>query len=292
MKQLIEFKKQREIGDILSDTFAFLRHEFKPFFGTILKIAGPYFLLFIVSLVWYMYIIGDMFNFNINSSTSLNNFSPLMMFLAIIAFSISALLAYVFANSAALHYIKHYIDSDGEVDLYSVKKDVNTTFWSFLGLGILKAIALIVAAMLCVLPILYMIVPMAVVFSILVFERKSVMDSFSDSFSLIKDEFLMTFLAIFVVGIIVTVASYAFALPASIYSIIKMGLFSGEVNPGDFGSFFDPVYIILNVLSYGARFLLNLISVVAGVFIYFNLNERKNFTGTYEAIERLGNTQE
>ena len=118
------------------------------------------------------------------------------------------------------------------------------------------------------------------------------MDSFSDSFSLIKDEFWITFLTIFVIGIIVTVASYAFALPASIYSIIKMGVFSGEIDPGDLGSFFDPVYIILNVLSYAARFLLNLISVVAGVFIYFNLNERKNFTGTYEAIERLGNTQE
>ena len=37
----IEFKKQRELGDILTDTFAFLRSEFKPFFTTFFKIVGP-----------------------------------------------------------------------------------------------------------------------------------------------------------------------------------------------------------------------------------------------------------
>lgn len=33
----IEFKKQRELGEILSDSFVFIRNEFKPFLGTILK---------------------------------------------------------------------------------------------------------------------------------------------------------------------------------------------------------------------------------------------------------------
>jgi len=28
------------------------------------------------------------------------------------------------------------------------------------------------------------------------------------------------------------------------------------------------------------------------VFIYFNLNEKKNFTGTYERIDNLGKTTE
>ena len=36
----IEFKKKRELGDVLSDTFAFLRSQFKPFFNVFLKIVG------------------------------------------------------------------------------------------------------------------------------------------------------------------------------------------------------------------------------------------------------------
>jgi hypothetical protein len=38
----IEFKKQRELGEILSDTFAFFRNEFKPFFTTFFEIVGPF----------------------------------------------------------------------------------------------------------------------------------------------------------------------------------------------------------------------------------------------------------
>ena len=38
--------------------------------------------------------------------------------------------------------------------------------------------------------------------------------------------------------------------------------------------------------------LLNIISIIAGVFIYFNLNEKKNFTGTYERIQSLGGNRD
>ena len=46
----IEFKKQRELGEILSDSFVFIRNEFKPFLGTILKIVGPYILVIFLSI--------------------------------------------------------------------------------------------------------------------------------------------------------------------------------------------------------------------------------------------------
>ena len=290
MKRLIDFKKQRELGDILSDTFVFLRLEFKPFISLIFKVAGPYILFFLLSFVFYMYTVGDIFSFNYSASSDLNNFSPLMMFLALILFAISAILAYVFANSTAMHYIKSYINNQGEVNDQKVIAEVKDTFWSFVGLGIIKWIVIVLAAMLCFFPVFYFMVPMAMVFSILVFEKRDVMDSFNYSFALIKDEFWITFSTILVTGIIVMVSSYAFGLPAIIYSIIKTGIFSGEIDPGNLVSFTDPVYIVLNVISYLARFLLNLISVVAYVFIYYNLNERKNFTGTFEQIKRIGNT--
>ena len=290
MKRLIDFKKQRELGDILSDTFVFLRLEFKPFISLIFKVAGPYILFFLLSFVFYTYTVGDIFSFNYSASSDLNNFSPLMMFLALILFAISAILAYVFANSTAMHYIKSYINNQGEVNDQKVIAEVKDTFWSFVGLGIIKWIVIVLAAMLCFFPVFYFMVPMAMVFSILVFEKRDAMDSFNYSFALIKDEFWITFSTILVTGIIVMVSSYAFGLPAIIYSIIKTGIFSGEIDPGNLVSFTDPVYIVLNVISYLARFLLNLISVVAYVFIYYNLNERKNFTGTFEQIKRIGNT--
>ena len=94
-------------------------------------------------------------------------------------------------------------------------------------------------------------------------------------------------------AIIVGVASWAFGIPATIYTYAKMGILSGETDAEALSnSFKDPVYILLNIISSIAQFMLNIISLVAGALVYFNLNERKNFTGTFERIQNLGNTPE
>ena len=54
------------------------------------------------------------------------------------------------------------------------------------------------------------------------------------------------------------------------------------------GGVFDPVYILLNLMAYMIQFILQTVSLVAAAFIFFNLNEKKNFTGTMERIQNLG----
>ena len=290
MKKLIEFKKQRELGEILTDTFGFIREEFKPFSKTVLQICGPYLLLFLIALSFYVYSSGDLFNFQIGNELQQNNLP--LLFGSLIAFMIFGVLAYTFADSAVLHYIKSYIQNEGRVNVDEVKQNVKDTFWGFLGLSILKVITLIVAVLICCLPIFYAMVPMYVVFCIYIFENKDATTAYSYSFSLIKSEFWMTFATIIVIGLIVMIASYAFGIPAAIYSIAKMGMFSGEIDPANMQDFIDPVYIFLNVLSYLFKFLLNLILTVSAALIYFNLNERQNFTGTFERIQSLGKTDD
>ncbi|MCF6295102.1 MAG: hypothetical protein L3J25_05385 [Flavobacteriaceae bacterium] len=291
MKQYIEFKKQRELGDILSDTFAFIRYEFKPFLKTIFNIAGPYLLMFLIAMAFYLYTVGDIFDFSTYNQPGNEMFSFGLMFVSFAFIGITGILAYVIASSVALHYIKSYVKNKGNVNISDVKQDVKQTFWSFVGLGIIKWVVLIFAMMLCFLPVLYFMVPMAVMFSIFVFEGKDVSDSFSYSFKLIKDNYWITLLTIIVIGLIVTVAGYVFGLPAGIYSMVKMGIFSGEIDPANMNSFIDPVYIVLNILNYLANFLLNLISIIGSAFIYFNLNEKMNFTGTLERIESIGKNE-
>ncbi len=289
MKKYIEFKKQRELGDVLTDAFGFVKIEFKPFLKTIFQISGPYLVLFLLSMAFYMYSVGDIFSFTAAGNFDGGNTTSLfVMFFAIMCFAVFGVLAYTFATSAALHYIESYSNNNGEVDFSAVKQNTHKTFWSFLGLNLLKWIVLFFSILLCVLPVFYFMVPMAVVLSILVFEKKDIGDSFSTSFKLIKEEFWITLATIIIVGLIVMVASYAFSLPAAMYSMVKMGIFSGEIDPTNMQSFIDPIYILLNILNYLVQFLLNLISIVAAALIYFNLNERKNFTGTFERIQSIG----
>lgn len=286
MKTFFQFKKQRELGDIISDSFGFIRNEYKSFFGTILKICAPYILIYLASMVFYMYAIGDVLDFT-NSSRNAG-FSAGMMFLSIALLLISTILAYVFASASVLNYIKSYINNNGLINENEIKQGIYKQLAGFLGLGILKWITIIVGAMLCFLPVFYLMVPMFVVFSVYVFEEKDVSDSYSYSFSLIKDEFWMTFFTIIIMYIIIAIAGYAFSLPASLYSIIKMGTFSSEFDPADMKSFFDPIMILLNILSYLFQYTLNLILIVSAALVYFNLNEKKNFTGTFEQIESIG----
>lgn len=287
MKQFIEFKKRRELGEILSDSFGFIRHEFKPFFKLILQVCGPYLILFLLSLSFYLYASGGIFDFQVGQTDIPENLG--LLFLSLGLFIITGIVTYVYANSTAIHYIKSYINNQGKVNENEVKQHVKQTFWGFTGLSVLKWGTLIVSIMLCLLPVLYFMVPMFVVFCIYIFEEKDVTDAYSYSYTLIKEDFWPTWASIIVLGLIISVAGYAFGLPAGIYSMIKMGIFSGEIDPATMQeSFIDPIYIILNIISYLFKFILNLILTVGAVLIYFNLNEKKNFTGTLERIDAIG----
>ena len=88
------------------------------------------------------------------------------------------------------------------------------------------------------------------------------------------------------------IATYAFSLPGVIYTWIKMGIFSGEMDAENMNLFSDPIYLLLNILSSLVQFLMNIILLVGTSLVFFNLNEKKNFTGTFERIESLGKSSE
>lgn len=293
MTEYIEFKKQRELGQILSDTFAFLRTQFKPFFSTYFKIVGPYLLVMMITLGLYMYYVGDGFNNAMLGGSTPNAASFMTMFAVGFLYIVAMILVYVMSQSTVLHYIKSYANGQGRTNFDEIRSEVYQRFGSFLGLGFLVGISVFVGLMFCLIPGIYLYVPLALSFCILVYDNKGATEAYGYSFTLIKDEWWMTFATLLVVGIIVAVASYAFAIPAVIYQYVKMGIFSGEVDAESMMDVFqDPIYLFLNMFGTLAQFLLNLIAVIAGVFIYFNLNEKKNFTGTYERIKNLGQTSE
>ena len=59
-KDIVNFRRQRDLGEILSDTFRFIRLEFGSFMGAILKIAGPYLLILLAATGAYLYYFGEM----------------------------------------------------------------------------------------------------------------------------------------------------------------------------------------------------------------------------------------
>jgi len=70
---------------------------------------------------------------------------------------------------------------------------------------------------------------------------------------------------------------------------VKGFTMSQEGTLSDPSSMFDWGYVILTAISSIGQYLFYIIFIVACIFIYFNLNEKKNQTGTYDEINSLGN---
>lgn len=94
--------------------------------------------------------------------------------------------------------------------------------------------------------------------------------------------------SIIVIWLLVYVIGLIFQIPLIIYTFIKMFSVAQEGSLADPASYSDWVFILLNVVSSLIQYLLSSIFVIALAFIYFNLNEHKNLTGTYETIDKLG----
>ncbi len=284
----IEFKKERDLGAIITDTFAFIRQNWKSYFLTIVKIVGPVLLMAAAVLVFYMLAISDVFS----NSKSLSN-NPGGIFSKLFSWMFSLMFVYIMLYSllsmASLFFIKSYIDTRGKPDFNEVKNQVYKNVWKFLGLGVLITVVTVFGAVFCYIPGIYLGTVLSLATSIMVFENRSVGDSFSQSFTLIKGEWWNTFGVLIVVWILVGLLGQVFSIPTLIYQFVKMGTMMGNEDPtAFFETFKDPIYLALNVGSYIFQFILYSIPLISTVFIYFDLNEQKNLTGTLEKIDNLG----
>jgi len=207
----------------------------------------------------------------------------ILMFLAGIAF-------YGMLFGSVLHYIKAYINTSGSINNQHVIEGVKKDFGNIIGLGFLSGIMVFFGLMLCFLPGVYLYVPMSLVFSILIFRDTTISEAISDSFKLIKNEWWITFATLLVLGIIISVVSAVFSVPAIIYTISKSVVMATESTLSDPSEIMDWGFIALNTIASAAKYILYVITAIASAFIYFNLNERKHATGALEQIDSLGNT--
>ncbi len=288
----VEFKKERDLGAIISDTFKFLRLQWKPFFGTIIRTSFFPMIIAIGALFFYMSSFSDFFGgFDLTVDVGVYNEPNVgLMFISILFMSVFFLIAYVVMNITALYYIKSYIDNKGVIDYQMIKDRVKDKFWSFTGLFILVGLILFMSALLCVFPVFYTGVVLSLAAPILVYHNLGAGDTISYSFKFINGHWWETFGVVLVVWLITTILGYIFSIPAMIYFFIKMGTIISANDPAVLaGSFTDPIYLILNGVSYIGQFVLYAITLISNVFLYFDINEQKNASGAMDKIDSLGN---
>lgn len=281
MKQdYIDFKQQRELGEIISDTFKFIRNNYKAYFISVIKIVWPAFLLLIAAVSYYSYsTVGNSLMFN--SGSFFIGFGLLM---------IGLLLYYSVMNVAAFHFIKSYINNNGNADHSEVKLGVKKDLGKMFGLGALTWILIFAGLIIFILPGIYLSIPLSIAAAVLVFKSESIGGSISEGFHLVKDNWWMSFISLFLIWLIIYVISLVFQLPVLIYTFIKMFTIMEESSASstNVSAVFDWVYLTLTIIASAIQYLLYAITPVGVAFVYYNLNEIKYATGAYESIENLG----
>lgn len=289
-EKTINFKKQRELGDIITDTFKFTRENFKPLSKALVTNVSPVFLLLIAATVYYNYSTlgslasGEIF-VTLDTGIGIGNLliSVLIMFVGVLVY-------YSMLYSTVYNYIKFYMRDRHNIDQKGISQAVQADFWRLLGLSVITSTILIFGFLLCFFPGIYIMVPLSLVFAIAVFENKNVAESISYSFNLIKDSWWTTFATVVVFAILLYIISLIFQLPVFLYTFMKAFTVTNEISAGDNATMFDGVYIALTVVSNIFQYILYTFFVIMAALIYFNLNEQKNFTGTIETINSIGST--
>ena len=291
----IQFKREREIGEILSDTFKFIRENIKPLFKILTKTAGVPFIILVFAITYYSYTTGkqsfDLMSI-LNDSQQVSDgildfyFS---IFLGAIIMLIASAVFYAFLVSTIHYAVKSYMKNEGTILIEEVSLDVKQNWLNYLGMSFIIGILTFIGIMLCFLPGIYIGVVLTLMYSIYAFNNLSIGESFSYSFQLIKSNWWMSFFAMLITYILVYILSLIFQLPAIIYMFVKGFAISQEGSLSDPSSMFDWGYVILTTISSIGQYLFYIIFIVACIFIYFNLNEKKNQTGMYDEINSLGN---
>ncbi|WP_127844148.1 hypothetical protein [Psychroflexus aestuariivivens] len=287
----IKFKQKRDLGATISDTFAFIRNEYKAIFRLYFRHVGVVLLLLVAASTYYQYQ-----SLNITTGSQFGNSSFLSELLpnlgiAFIAMIVLSIVYYSLTICTISGLIKSYVNNQGEINEDEVRDLVNQKFLKMSGVIVLIGIILIVAFMLCFLPGIYLMVPFSLVVYVMIFQNKGFSDAVTESFKLIKDNWWITFATILVIGILISVISSVFQLPAVILTAMETFTKLQSEDPStvlvDLSS--NALYIVFNVIGNLAQYILGLVTIIALSFIYFNLNEIHNKTGTLEDIDQIGN---
>lgn len=306
----IEFNKKREIGDIISDTFKFLRKNLKPLFSILLKTLLVPYILLVVAVAFYSVATSDMIDtFAIldNLNGSIANIIISVVVLAVMIIIYSGML-----YGTVSEYIKEYKKTQGEPNIETILQQVkrnsgryiSLSFWNLLYVFGFPILLMILGGMIigsigfiggililgAFIYIIYLYTRYAVIFPSHTHRRTTITSSFVSSTELTRNEWWNTFLTLFLLGLITGAISFVFQIPTVIYVISQEFVSTGEYSSIEPST--DWILVVFQTVSSSVGYLLYIIPALAVNFIYFNLSERKNQTGSLEKIDTIGSTNE
>jgi len=263
----IRFQKVRDLGQIMSDSFDFIKQEIRPLSRVILIYVLPFVILYAGAQVYFQR--NVLVHFDLGDPESIMaNIGPFYSNLFIFIFFglfIQSLLAGTYFT-----YIEAYVkmgkdkfaltDISGHLFHNSLLAFVSSlvfTFVAFLG------------ALFFIVPGIYFANSLSLMVFISVFNKKGIGQAFARSWGLVRLQWWNTFLLNLIGLLIVYAVGVVFSLPATV-----MGVAGGVAAATDSPLTYPDWYWVLTAISSAVTSVLLIIPFTFQAFQYFNLEER------------------
>ncbi|HZY38724.1 MAG TPA: hypothetical protein VFE53_18825 [Mucilaginibacter sp.] len=285
MNQPLELRKARDFGQIISDSFQFLRENFKPLFTSLLVICGIFILVGTVTSTFQymgmMGIYGDAFSGNSGNAYEVTTYSY-TYWLSVLFNAFILLMLELCTYLATMSYISVYLERGGaKPTLAEVWGYFRYYFFRILGSGFVLLLLIMLGMVCCLIPGIYLSVVFSLVIPIIVMENASFSYAFNKSFRLIKENWWFVFGMSIVTGLIVSVLSSVAGVPITVITLMG-GFFAHK-------SYTLPLIVLFSFL----RNLLMLTYTLPNTAIalcYFKLSEEKEGLGLLGRMENFGKT--
>lgn len=273
MKPPVYLRESRSFGDVITATFDFVAQNFKPLLKAYIKIVLPFLLFFLLAcglLVYFAISSAD------GGMPNLALIVPAYLLLIVLSLGITPLGVSMISN-----YIKLY-DLNGKENITHEELRAATfaSFFPLLGHYFVYGFLTTLGMMLCLIPGIYVMVPLTYMQFIRVYEDRPFGETFSRSFQLMKGNYWNGLGIIVLLSIIGSIVAQAFFLPPYLLGIF--GILSGEPNPVLLGiaGLFVLIYFLL-------VFLIVLLPYIGIGIHYFSLVEAADAPDLNERIEKM-----
>jgi hypothetical protein len=277
-QQKIQLRKIRDFGENFSDTFQFIRQEFKPLLVSFILVACIFMLATAIFAGIYQ---KDAFGFldqiesGVFRESAFSSTFTGMYFL----FIIFTLLSITAMRTVIAVYLKHYDEYDATPTVQQVWTSFIKYFPRVLVFSIPTFLLIITGLVFCLIPGIYLMVVFAPFVFIIVAEDASFGDAFSRSFDLVKENFWLT-LGIYLVAYLI------YSVSSGITGLI-VGLVASAVSYFTTKELSTSVGVLMSILNI-VQYIFYIIFFVSVGLHYYNLVETRDGTGLAKRLEGLG----
>jgi hypothetical protein len=280
----IEFKKIRDFGQVINDTFTFMRQNFKPLIKVYFTFCGLFVVASMLTMLLQQYKMVNVVNTIGNGrNTGGLGFKYLYGFEYFLSILFS-LASYASMTVAIISYIAIYVQKGNQTPtIDEVWGYFKYYFLRVFGSSILLTLMLAVSVLFCVVPFFWLFPFVAMMFPIMVIENGSLSYAFNRSFKIIKDNFWITFGTLIIVWIIIYACMVMVVLPTSLLNMV--GMFTHKT---------AHMSLTLTMITTILQSLCQVFTIIPAITIslaYFSLVEQKESTGLMERISNFGNTE-